>query len=135
MSFNKDPKDPKKSIILKYNRRREFLRHSLEQFIIFANERLDENKYGKIYKKEEVENLLKGADKFLKTFPIKKEYDFTPEGFANFDLALEEAAKETEKLTENMKNDNSDYVALLKEIKEEIETLEKTINQNKYYHK
>lgn len=130
MSFNKDPKDPKKSIRLKYNRRREFLRHSLEQFIIFANERLDEDKYGKIYKKEEVENLLKGADDFLKTFPPKKEYEFTPEDFANFDLALEEAAKETEKLFENMKNDNTDYVSLLKEIQEEIERQEKKHESN-----
>lgn len=128
MNFNKDPKDPKKSIRLKYNRRREFLRHSLEQFIIFANERLDEDKYGKIYKKEEVENLLKGADDFLKTFPPKKEYEFTPEDFANFDLAMEEAAKETEKLFENMKNDNTDYVALLKEIHGEIEKQEKKDN-------
>lgn len=125
MSFNKDPKDPKKSIRLKYNRRREFLRHSLEQFIIFAHERLDEDKYGKIYKNEEVENLLKGAEDFLKIFPPKKEYEFTPEDFANFDLALEVAAKETEKLFENMKNENTDYVALLKEIQEEIERQEK----------
>lgn len=128
MSFNQEPKDPKKSIRLKYNRRREFLRHSLEQFIIFANERLNEEKYGKIYKKEEVENLLKGADNFLKTFPPVKEYEFTAEDFANFDLAMEEAAKETEKLFENIKNDNTDYVALLKEIHEEMEKREKKDN-------
>ena len=120
MSIYNDPKDPKTSIRLKYNRRREYLRHSLEQFLIFAEERLDEEKYGKIYKKAEVENLLKGAQKLLDIFPAKKEYEFTQEDFANFELMLEEAGKETEKIMENIKNDNTDYVALLKELHEEI---------------
>jgi enoyl reductase-like protein len=120
MSIYNDPKDPKMSIRLKYNRRREYLRHSLEQFLIFAKERLDEEKYGKIYKKAEVENLLEGAQKLLDIFPAKKEYEFTQEDFANFELMLEEAGKETEKIMENIKNDDTDYVALLKELHEDI---------------
>ncbi len=121
MSIYKEPKDPKKSIRLKYNRRREFLRHSIEQFILFAKERIDEEKYGKIYKKDEVTTLLDGAEELLMKFPQKKEYEFTKDDFANFDLMLEEARKETEILLENMKNDNTDYVKLLNEIREEIE--------------
>lgn len=120
MSFNNDPKDPKKSIRLKYNRRREYLRHSLQQFILFASERLDEEKYGKIYKKEEVDNLKKGAEDLLSKFPDKKEHEFTQEDFVNFELVLEEAAKKTKILIENMENDNTDYLAILKKIKEEI---------------
>lgn len=120
MSFNNDPKDPKKSIRLKYNRRREYLRHSLEQFIIFAEERVDEEKYGKIYKKDEVDNLIKGAKELLEKFPDKKEYKFTSEDFANFESSLDEVAKKTKILIENMENDNTDYLAILKKIKEEI---------------
>lgn len=116
--------DPKTSIRLKYNRRREYLRHSLEQFLIFAKERLNEEKYGKIYKKAEVENLLNGAQKLLNIFPAKKEYEFTQEDFANFELMLEEAGKETEKIMENIRNDDTDYVALLKELHEEIKKKE-----------
>lgn len=124
MSIYNDPKDPKTSIRLKYNRRREYLRHSLEQFLIFTEERLDEEKYGKIYKKLEVEDLLKGAKELLDKFPTKKEYEFTEEDFANFEMMLEEAGKETEKIMENIKNDNTDYVALLKELHEEIQKKE-----------
>lgn len=119
MSIYNDPKDPKTSIRLKYNRRREYLRHSLEQFLMFAEERLDEEKYGKIYKKSEVENLLKGANELLEKFPSKKEYEFTQGDFANFEWMLEEAGKETEEIMENIKNDNTDYVALLKELRED----------------
>ncbi len=124
MSFYKDPKDPKTSIRLKYNRRRESLRHSLEQFLLFAKERLDEEKYGKIYKKEEVINLLKGAEELLGKLLAKKEYEFTQGDFANFELALEEASKETDLILERMKNDDTDYVALLNEIREEINSKE-----------
>jgi hypothetical protein len=124
MSIYNEPKDPKASIRLKYNRRREYLRNSLEQFLIFAEERLDEEKYGKIYKKSEVENLLTGAKELLDKFPAKKEYEFTQEDFANFELMLEEAGKETEKIMENIKNDNTDYVSLLKELREEIKKKE-----------
>lgn len=124
MSIYNGPKELKTSIRLKYNRRREYLRHSLEQFLIFAEERLDEEKYGKIYKKAEVENLLKGANELLDSFPAEKEHEFTQEDFANFDLMLEEAGKETEKIMENIKNDNTEYVALLKELREEIKKKE-----------
>lgn len=120
MSIYKDPKDPKVSIRLKYNRRREYLRHSLEQFIIFAEERLDEEKYGKIYKKSEVESLLNGANELLSQFPDKKEIEFTQEDFANFELMLEEAGKETEEIMENIKNDNTNYIELLKELHDRI---------------
>jgi len=120
MSFYKDPKDSKKSIRLKYNRRREYLRHSLEQFIIFAKERVDEEKYGKIYKKDEVDNLLKGAIELLEKFPDKKEHEFTQEDFVNFELVLEETAEESKILLKDLKNNDTYYIDLLKKIREDI---------------
>lgn len=125
MSFNKNPKDPKKSIRLKYNRRREHLRHSLEQFLLLSEERLDEKKYGKIYKKKEVEFLYNGAKELLDKYPEKKEVELTKEDFENFDAMLIEAEEFTKTLFEEMEKDTTDYVELLKEIKKEIEDLEK----------
>ncbi len=125
MSFNKNPKDPKKSIRLKYNRRREHLRHSLEQFLLFSEERLDEKKYGEIYKKADVELLYNGAKELLDKFPEKKEVEFTKEDFENFDAMLIEAEEFTKKIIEEMEKDTTDYFVLLKEMKEESENNEK----------
>jgi hypothetical protein len=121
MSFNEDPKDPKKSIRLKYNRRRENLRHTLDQFIMFAEDRIDEEKYGTVYKKDEVISLIKGARELLEKFPPKKEVDFTAEDFASLEAMLENAAEETDKIMNEIANDATDYNELLKEIQAEIQ--------------
>jgi hypothetical protein len=118
MSFNKDPKDPKRSLRLKYNRRREYLRHILQQFIFFGEQRLDEDANGKIQKREQVERLVKGAKELLKLFPPAKEMELTEEDFKKFDEVLEQAGEETEQIMNDLKKEDEKYTALLRLVQE-----------------
>lgn len=99
---NKESKNPKVSIRLKYNRRRAFLRHSLEQFIMFSEMLLDEKKYGKRYKRRDAELLLEKSKELLKILPEEKEIDFTLVDQERFLRAIEDAETETKRILEKM---------------------------------
>ncbi|WP_217542885.1 hypothetical protein [Vibrio metschnikovii] len=65
-------KDEKRSIRDKYNRRLKHLYYALEQYLLFAEERLDESKAGKIRNKEETEDIVEKVKELLVLVPEPK---------------------------------------------------------------
>lgn len=118
MGIHEESKDPKKSIRLKYNRRKEYLRHCLQQFLIFAEERLDESKYGKIYKKNDVTLLYEGAKELLAKFPPEKEIKWTEEHSKSFELMMDLAGEDTEKILSGLDLSDDKYNDFLKQLEE-----------------
>ena len=64
-------KNPKRSLRDKYKRRVCWMAHSLQEFIYYAEERLDPERAGKIRNKGETELLKKSAEELLKLIPEK----------------------------------------------------------------
>lgn len=68
---NKEPKDLKRSIRNKYNRRLRYLAHTIDDYIFHAEQRLDKEKAGKIRNKNETEELLEKCKKLREIIPVK----------------------------------------------------------------
>lgn len=87
--LHKEPKDKKRSIRDKYKRRLKNLAFMLDEYIMHAEERLNEKKAGKIRNKKETQELLQKCTELRKIIPI------TPMSISN-DIELTE--QEIEKL-------------------------------------
>jgi hypothetical protein len=63
------PKNPKRSVRKKYNRRKLWVAHQLEQLRYAAEDVLAQE--GKVYKKAEIENLIAEIDRFVGATGLK----------------------------------------------------------------
>ena len=75
-NFKNDPKDLKRSIRNKYNRRLRWLGEILDDFMHHAEERLDEERAGKIHNREETIELINECAKLREIIIIKPLDDY-----------------------------------------------------------
>ncbi|EOF8195031.1 TPA: hypothetical protein ACPY5Y_001570 [Yersinia enterocolitica] len=92
MGFNDQPKNLKKSINDKYNRRVKSLSRHLEDFIYHAEMKLDESISGRIYRRDEIESIVEKVKELVAILPVSNE----PPSI-NFDIIeiIENATEET----------------------------------------
>lgn len=90
-------KNLKRSIRDKYKRRERNLYHALEQFLLYAEDRLDESIAGKIKNREKTEQLVFLCAKLLEEIPEPKENMIDP----NLDIVdmLDIAEKNTRRIS------------------------------------
>ena len=100
-------KDLKRSIRDKYKRRERNLYHMLEQYLIYAGDRLDGNRAGKIRDRERVEKLISKCKELLQEIPVPKEYEIDTNmdiedllGENDTDQILKEMKERSDNLTE-----------------------------------
>ena len=84
-STSAEIKDPKGSIRRKYQTRLRRLAHTLDDFILHAEERLDAVKAGRIHKRTETEALLASCKTLRAAIPVKSasEEDLPPDVYRN----------------------------------------------------
>lgn len=92
MGFNGQPKNLKKSINDKYNRRVKSLSRHLEDFIYHAEMKLDESISGRIYRRSEIESIVEKVKELVAILPVSNE---SPS--INFDI-IENATEETQRI-------------------------------------
>lgn len=92
MGFNGQPKNLKKSINDKYNRRVKSLSRHLEDFIYHAEMKLDESISGRIYRRSEIESIVGKVKELVAILPVSNE---SPS--INFDI-IENATEETQRI-------------------------------------
>ncbi|MBT2771975.1 hypothetical protein J7J47_06955 [Halomonas sp. ISL-60] len=92
-------KDLKRSIRDKYKRRERDLYYVLEQYLIHADDRLDESRAGKIRDRERVEELVSKCRELLQEVPVPKEFEIDP------NMTIEEflGENDTEQILKEMK--------------------------------
>ena len=95
MGFNDQPKNLKKSINDKYNRRVKSLSRHLEDFIYHAEMKLDESISGRIYRRSEIESIVEKVKELMAILPASDE----PPSI-NFDILeiIENATEETQRI-------------------------------------
>ena len=95
MGFNDQPKNQKKSINDKYNRRVKSLSRHLEDFIYHAEMKLDESISGRIYRRSEIESIVEKVKELMAILPASDE----PPSI-NFDILeiIENATEETQRI-------------------------------------
>lgn len=95
MGFNDQPKNLKKSINDKYNRRVKSLSRHLEDFIYHAEMKLDESVSGRIYRRSEIESIVEKVKELAAILPVSTE----PPSI-NFDVIemIENATEETQRI-------------------------------------
>lgn len=95
MGFNGQPKNLKKSINDKYNRRVTSLSRHLEDFIYHAEMKLDESISGRIYRRSEIESIVEKVKELVAILPVSNE---SPS--INFDIIeiIENATEETQRI-------------------------------------
>lgn len=78
-------KDPKGSIRRKYQTRLRNLAHTLDDFILHAENRLDAAAAGRIHKRAETEELLKNCKALRSAIPVKSlsEQELSPDVYRN----------------------------------------------------
>ncbi|UOQ74024.1 hypothetical protein [Hymenobacter cellulosilyticus] len=133
MGIHPESKHPKKSIRLKYNRKKIHLINALEQFILMAEQLLDENKNGRTYKRRESEHLLEESKKLLNLFPNKDRQtkEITDDDHDNFIKMLDEAYKNTQRMKIDLEESADQYERMMEELKIERDKLNKKNNPNK----
>ncbi len=67
-------KDLKRSIRDKYKRREAYLYYAIEQYLIHAEDRLNEQIAGKARDKEKIEQISQSCCNLLSEIPVPKEY-------------------------------------------------------------
>lgn len=92
MGFNNQPKNLKKSINDKYNRRVKSLSRHLEDFIYHAEMKLDESISGRIYRRSEIESIVEKVKELVAILPVSNEPPSV-----NFDI-IENATEETQRI-------------------------------------
>lgn len=95
MGFNEQPKNLKKSINDKYNRRVKSLSRHLEDFIYHAEMKLDESISGRIYRRCEIESIVEKVKELVAILPVSNE----PPSI-NLDIIeiIENATQETQRI-------------------------------------
>lgn len=98
-------KNLKRSIREKYKRREANLYHTIEDYLLHAEERLNEKLAGKIRNREKVEQITEKCREILMILPIPKEYQDIPDMNIEELLAnncIDEILKEGEQWRNNL---------------------------------
>lgn len=99
-------KDLKRSIRDKYKRREAHLYHAIEQYLMHAEDRIDESVAGKARDRERIEKISQKCRELMEELPEPKEYQIDPNmdiedllGENNIDEILEAGRKWFENLS------------------------------------
>lgn len=95
MGFKDQPKNLKKSINDKYNRRKKSLSRYLEDFIYHAEMKLGESIPGKIYRRSEIESIVEKAKELMAILPTSNE---SSSNNLNIIEIIENATEETQRI-------------------------------------
>ena len=125
MGITDEPKNPRLSVHNKYKRRLKALSRSVDDFLQHAKMKLDESVAGKIYKKEEIDEVVAKAKELAALLPNPEEAIDCPPIKEDFLEVLQQTATagDTEKVI-------ADAEAFFKGLsKEEWDEMVKAYNQ------
>jgi hypothetical protein len=129
MGIHEPSKDETGSNRLKYNRRLERLRHSLEQFLIYSDFRLNPSDETRVNKKEQIERIHSMSQELLEALPIKKE-DTSYMTHENFLRMMDAAEQDMQEFRKTLGNDDTDYLKSIYEFIEESKKKYKDEDEN-----
>ncbi|MBG23564.1 MAG: hypothetical protein CMF22_08925 [Idiomarinaceae bacterium] len=104
MSFGDEPKNPRLSVHNKYKRRLKSLSLAVDDFIQHADMKLDESVAGKIYKRQEIEEIVSKARELAELLPSPEDALDCPPVRDDFLEILQNSAGDTEKILEEANN-------------------------------